>query len=137
MGGVRQQATLVSISDQHNLALLVMENTIGLESFSPVYATPNNGEPVVAIGKSFGSSKTWVSRGMITKQGSDIHISSEIDPVHSGGPLMTSDGSVVGMNLYESVAGVTFGSNMVIGAQTILDEFSYYIEPKVAIAFRH
>lgn len=84
------------------------------------------GTPVIAIGSSFGTLTNSVTTGVVSGLNRDITAGSSdyeslegltnliqtdaaINPGNSGGPLLTNDGSVIGINTALSAAGQNIG----------------------------
>lgn len=124
--GTQKTARLVSISRERDLALLKLDG----------YRTPSLrssgsggglGTPVYAIGTPLGLSVAMTS-GVITGRKGDFLITdAEILPGNSGGPLITNDGSVIGVNRARLVAkgqsAYTEGFGMAIPISIAIQEF--------------
>lgn len=105
------QANLVKLSPEFDLALLQLTG---------IYKTPflkntnhfTQGMDVYAIGSPLGF-KDYVSKGIIMGQErGNIVTDTQILPGNSGGPLITQDGEVVGINTAVYRAGETIGSEV-------------------------
>lgn len=105
------QAHLVKLSPDFDLALLQL---------SGIYKTPflknsnhfTQGIDVYAIGSPLGF-KDYVSKGVIMgEERGNIVTDTQILPGNSGGPLITSNGEVVGINTAVYRAGKTIGSEV-------------------------
>jgi len=124
--GTRLNARLVRESKQHDLALLKLDRYV--TPFLNVAANTKNrqGAQVYAIGSPLGM-KDFVTSGIITGVSSGkIVTDSQILPGNSGGPLVDTDGNVIGVNtlkLYStSVLGEGFGLSVPI--KIVLKEFA-------------
>jgi serine protease Do len=119
------QATLVEISEEHDLALLKLDG----------YRTPfipeadlqlvGQGSKVYAIGNPLGL-RDYVTSGIITSVKENIFITdTQILPGNSGGPLINEEGQLVGVNTAVLYAG-SLGSELfgaAISCETVMDEF--------------
>ena len=99
------------------------------------------GEVVIAVGSPFGLQQT-VTRGVISAKGREITISPETLPMvnliqtdaainqgNSGGPLVNSDGKVIGINtIILSPSGVSAGIGFAIPSDTVVNIADQIIE---------
>ncbi len=117
-------AILYRTSDRHDLALLKLNG----------YQTPyleiadissiRLGQQVFAIGAPL-QLKNSVTSGVISNfRGNYIQTSSEIYPGNSGGPLVTDDGRVVGVNTMKLITEKFEGIGFAIHINQVLTEFS-------------
>lgn len=124
------KAHLVAVSKKYDLALLQLKG----------YTTPHlevanldsipQGLKVYAIGNPLGL-KDYVTSGIITRvQKKYIITDTQILPGNSGGPLVTKEGRILGVNtLKMSKEGVNSeGFGMAIPIQTAFDEFKSHIK---------
>ncbi len=96
--GKKLKARLIRISKKWDLALLKLDNynTPFLPLASQRY--PRQGTKVFAIGSPLGISDS-LTAGIITKSSRDhLFTDTQILPGNSGGPLINSDGKVLGVN---------------------------------------
>lgn len=124
--GEDKSAILYRVSDQHDLALLKLNG----------YQTPylevaerdsiTLGQPVYAIGSPL-QLKNSVTSGVISNfRGEYIQTNSEIYPGNSGGPLVTEDGEVVGVNSMKLITEKFEGLGFAINISEVLAEFPDY-----------
>ncbi len=96
--GKKLKARLVKISKNQDLALLKLDNysTPFLKLSSKKY--PRQGTKVFAIGSPLGITDS-LTTGIITKSSKDhLFTDTQILPGNSGGPLIDTDGKVLGVN---------------------------------------
>lgn len=105
------QAHLVKLSPDYDLALLKLDG--GYKT--PFIKSRNDfiqGMDVYAIGSPLGF-KDYVSKGIIMgKEKGNIVTDTQILPGNSGGPLVTPEGEVIGINTAVYRAGETVGSEV-------------------------
>ena len=122
--GEELSAILYRTSDRHDLALLKLNG----------YQTPyleiadsssiRLGQQVFAIGAPL-QLKNSVTSGVISNfRGDHIQTSAEIYPGNSGGPLITDDGRVVGVNTMKLITEKFEGIGFAIHIDRVLAEFS-------------
>lgn len=126
--GTELSATLVAVSREHDLALLKLDQyrTPRLQPAAP--AEVGQGEPVYAIGSPLGQPDS-ISTGVISGYGSSfIRTDAKIVPGNSGGPLVLTDGRVVGINTLKQMIrapeGQFEGLGLAITIDTALREFA-------------
>lgn len=126
------RVTLVRLSENHDLALLKLDG----------YVTPTlsidgdkraaQGEPVFAMGSPLGMSD-YVTSGIVTRVSGDAIVTdAKILPGNSGGPLVTPEGLVLGVNTQKfSPSGniMADGFGIAIPVGVVRDEFSSIIGP--------
>ena len=129
--GKSAKARLVRISKDHDLALLKLDK--GITPFLALTSAraPRQGTEVFAIGSPLGVSDA-LTTGIITKSARDfLFTDTRILPGNSGGPLIDSAGSVLGVNTAilsgEAVPG---GLGIAIYAQHIRSEFARELKGK-------
>lgn len=124
--GTQKTARLVSISRERDLALLKLDGhrTPSLRSSG---SGGGLGTPVYAIGTPLGLSVAMTSGVITGRKGDFIITDAEILPGNSGGPLITNDGSVIGVNRARLVAkgqsAYTEGFGMAIPIGIAIQEF--------------
>lgn len=122
-------AQLVSVSDEHDLALLKLDH------YKTPYIRPGkidslrHGMKVFAIGSPLGM-KDVITSGVIAgiKEGNVI-TDATILPGSSGGPLLTADGEVIGINslrVSQVIGGEGFG--VAISIESALSDFKQQID---------
>lgn len=131
--GSQHDATVVALSDDHDLALVKIDAT----GLSPAVignsATLQVGQTAIAIGSPLGTFTETVTRGIISGTGRTITIADEstgrpvtmtgllqtdaaINPGNSGGPLLDASGAVVGINTAVSAEAEGLGFAIPISA---------------------
>jgi len=123
--GKKLTAKLVRISKDYDLALLKLNNYS--TPFLPLsnIKRPRQGARVFAIGSPFGISDALTS-GIITKASKDhLFTDTQILPGNSGGPLIDTEGNVLGVNTAVLAKSRNAdGLGMVIYAARIRSEFA-------------
>ena len=123
--GKKLKAKLVKVSKNHDLALLKLDNytTPFLALSNQQY--PKQGTRVFAIGSPFGISDA-LTAGIVTKSSQKVlYTDTQILPGNSGGPLIDSDGKVLGVNTAVlSAAENADGLGVAIYAMHIRSEFA-------------
>jgi hypothetical protein len=97
--GSRVQARLIAVSTEHDLALLKVDGlrTPYLRLDRPVFL--GEGQRLFAIGSPQGM-QAAITSGLLTRIDPDaLHIDAPIPPSVGGGPLITEDGALAGINL--------------------------------------
>jgi len=121
---------LIATSREHDLALLKLDGyrTPFLKPADPRGIPP--GEPVYAIGNP-AMLRNSVSKGIIAGiEGGFIKTDAKIYPGNSGGPLITGDGEVIGINTFKELTRRFEGLGFAIPIQTALDEFKSELAKK-------
>jgi serine protease Do len=122
------QADIVIISENKDLALLKLKG----------YKTPfipggnahglHHGQPLYAIGSPLGGMDHTVTSGIFSGRSSDlIQTSAQISPGNSGGPLITENGQVIGVNTLKVVSFGVEGVGFAIPISDVMTEFGAYI----------
>jgi S1-C subfamily serine protease len=122
------EANLVSVSNDHDLALLKIDRCRSpyLQSGAPNQFI--QGMRVFAIGSPLGDVDS-VSSGVLSGYDHDyIRTDARISPGNSGGPLITADGKVIGINTMKRIAGKFEGLGFAIPVTKALQEFSKYLK---------
>jgi serine protease Do len=135
--GRQVDATVVALSDDHDLALI----RIAATGLSPAVIgnsdTLEVGETAIAIGSPLGTFTETVTRGIISGTGRTITVAdgstgrpvtmtdllqtdAAINPGNSGGPLLDASGAVVGINTAVSAEAEGLGFAIPISAATPL-----------------
>ena len=117
-GGKTMEAEVVAIDEAHDLALLELSEPTDATPLQPRFNV-SVGSPILAIGNPYGDLARFsnelegllnfsVSQGIVSAK-SDAYIQTDavLSPGNSGGPMLTSDGKVVGVadRLLESRIG--------------------------------
>lgn len=121
-------AYLVSVSKKHDLALLKLNGYVTpfLEPEEPLHLAP--GEPVYAIGNPV-TLRNSVAKGIISGFQQDfIKTDAKIYPGNSGGPLISKDGKVIGINTFKKLTRSFEGLGFAISISTALEEFREFLK---------
>jgi len=117
------QAKKVATSDQYDLALLK------LEGYKIPYIKPPSaflievGDTVYSIGSPIGMGILATSGVVSAISGVEIQSSAQINPGCSGGPLITKDGKVIGVNTQKVVGTAYEGLGFAIPINIAIQEF--------------
>lgn len=117
-GGRTTEAEVVAVDDDHDLAILELEEPAEAPPLQPRWNV-EVGAPIVAIGNPYGDLARFsrelegllnfsVSQGIVSaKSDSYIQTDAVLSPGNSGGPMLTCDGQVIGVadRLLESRIG--------------------------------
>jgi S1-C subfamily serine protease len=121
-------ARLVKVSSKYDLALL------RLKGYSTPYLEPrdistvNQGDTVFAIGNPVGLHNSVSSGVYSAKREHHIQTSAEISPGNSGGPLITPDGKVIGINTKKLVGKGFEGVGFALDIDLVFAEFGSFLE---------
>ncbi len=122
------EANLVSVSNDHDLALLRIDRCRSPYLQSGASNQLIQGMRVFAIGSPLGDIDS-VSSGVLSGYDHDyIRTDARIFPGNSGGPLITVDGKVIGINTMKRIAGKYEGIGFAIPVTKALQEFSKYLK---------
>lgn len=122
------EANLVSISNDHDLALLRIDRCRSPYIQSGASDQLIQGMRVFAIGSPLGVVDS-VSSGVLSGYDSDyIRTDARIYPGNSGGPLITADGKVIGINTMKRITGKFEGVGFAIPVARALQEFNRYLK---------
>ena len=118
---------LVATSEQHDLALLK------LDGYKTPYIEPMNsnllsqGESVYAVGNPM-ELRNSVAAGVLSgHEYGFVKTDARIYPGNSGGPLITGDGKVIGINTFKIITKNFEGLGFAIPIYTALEEFDGYL----------
>jgi putative serine protease PepD len=131
--GSRWEASLVGSSPRSDLAVIKIEAPP--EQLEPLEIgsskTLRVGQKVLAVGNPFGLGQT-LTTGTVSSVGRDVRISDDVvirnviqadvavNPGNSGGPLINSDGKVIGINTaIFSPTGTSVGISFAIPSDTV------------------
>lgn len=122
--GTELRASLLAVSRNHDLALLKVDQhvTPALRPATP--ADVGHGVPVYAIGNPVGL-RDSISAGVVSGiEPPFVRTDAKIYPGNSGGPLVLSDGRVVGVNTMKRITHKFEGIGYAIDMNTALQEFA-------------
>ena len=128
--GTVKQAALYRISDRLDLALLK------LNGYTTPFLQPRTGPPlpvgtpIYAIGSPLGLKGSVTSGVVSNNRGDYIQTNAEIYPGNSGGPLVTAEGEVIGVNTMKKITDKFEGLDFAIPVQKVLDEFQDFFEDR-------
>jgi serine protease Do len=123
--GRHQYAHLVALSADHDLALLKLDG-YRTPCLRPAYR-PAQGDPVYAIG-SPAKLRNSVTSGVFSGfQEGFVQTNAQIYPGNSGGPLVTSEGHVLGVNTFKTLTHKFEGLGFAIPIETALAAFSSHL----------
>lgn len=135
----QREASLVGLSDEHDLALLKLEGHATPFLTAAALQSVGQGSKVYAIGNPLGL-RDYVTSGIITSIKEDYYVTdTQILPGNSGGPLIDEQGQFLGVNT-AVLRGAVLGSEMfgaAISSRIVLEEFSSFlnvVDKKAAIA---
>lgn len=116
-------AYVVEISEAHDLALLKVDG------YATPFLKPGNpfdsaqGDPVYAIGNPV-KLRNSVTSGVVSGfQGPFVKTNAQIYPGNSGGPLVTAQGAVIGINTFKKLTHKFEGLGFAISITVALDAF--------------
>ena len=123
--GNKYKARLVKVSKNYDLALLKLDKYKTPFLSLAKQHRPRQGARVFAIGSPLGITDS-LTTGIVTKSGRDqIFTDAQILPGNSGGPLVNSDGIVLGVNTAViSESRNTDGLGLALYSRFIKDEFA-------------
>lgn len=124
---------LVKLSQDHDLALLKLEGyTTPMLSIDGARRS-SQGDPVYAMGSPLGMSD-YVTSGIITRVSREALVTdAKILPGNSGGPLVTPQGEVVGVNTQKLTPGrdvMADGFGIAIPIAVVTEEFPNILPPR-------
>ncbi len=116
-------AHLVSVSKEHDLALLKLDGykTPCLVPADNTY--PAQGDPVFAIGNPVKLRNSVTSGVVSGYEGTFVKTNAQIYPGNSGGPLVAANGQVLGVNTFKHLTRKFEGLGFAISIQVVMDEF--------------
>ena len=125
--GRRESAVFYRVSETYDLALLK------LDGYKTPYLRPQDettltlGRDVYAIGSPLKLNNTVTSGVISSSRGEYIQTNAEIYPGNSGGPLVTEDGRVVGVNTKKKITEKFEGLGFAIKFSRVQAEFGEYL----------
>jgi S1-C subfamily serine protease len=122
------EANLVSVSNDQDLALLKIDGCKSPYLQSGAQKQIIQGMAVFAIGSPLGLGDS-VCSGVISGYDHDyIRTDAKIYPGNSGGPLITADGKVIGINTLKLITQKFEGMGFAIPVKKAFQEFNKYLE---------
>lgn len=124
--GSKKSAVFYRTSDTIDLALLK------LDGYKTPYLIPGNagsvslGQSVYAIGSPLKLNNSVTSGVISNSRGDYIQTNAEIYPGNSGGPLVTDDGRVIGVNTMKRITEKFEGLGFAIKFSRVQEEFRNY-----------
>lgn len=119
--GTELSASLVDVSQEHDLALLKLDQHKTPHLKPAAVSEIGQGEPVYAIGSPLGL-RDSISTGVVSGVGSSfVRTDAKIVPGNSGGPLILADGRVIGINTLRQVIQVPEGQFEGLGLAITID----------------
>lgn len=122
--GTELNASLFAVSQKHDLAMLKVDQyqTPALEPAASYEIA--HGTPVYAIGSPVGL-RDSISTGVVSGfESSFVRTDAKIYPGNSGGPLVLTNGHVVGVNTKKAITEKFEGIGYAIDIATVLREFA-------------
>lgn len=118
---------LIAVSPAHDLALLKLDGfrTPVLEP-GEIHALVQ-GEPVYAIGSPVGLQNSVTSGIFSGFQKGFLQTNAQIYPGNSGGPLVSANGRVLGINTFKKLTHKFEGLGFAIPISTVWEEFSEFL----------
>jgi serine protease Do len=122
------EANLVAVSNDHDLALLKIDRCKSPYIQSGAQKEIIQGMGVFAIGSPLGVGDS-VSSGVLSGYDNDyIRTDAKIYPGNSGGPLITADGKVIGINTLKLITRKFEGMGFAIPVRNAFQEFNKYLK---------
>ena len=122
------EANLVSVSNDYDLALLKIDGCKSPYIQSGAQKEITQGMGVFAIGSPLGVVDS-VSSGVLSGYDNDyIRTDAKIYPGNSGGPLITADGKVIGINTLKLITQKFEGMGFAIPVRSAFQEFNKYLK---------
>ncbi|WDP88433.1 MAG: trypsin-like peptidase domain-containing protein [Desulfobacter sp.] len=127
--GSTHDVYLVAVSKQYDLALLKLDRYTTPRLLPAHRGGARQGMPAFAIGSPIGL-KDSVSSGIVSgMERGYIQTNAQIYPGNSGGPLVTEEGRVMGINTMKELTRNFEGLGFAIPIGLALQEFSRFISP--------
>ncbi len=128
--GTELKAEEFAASEKYDLVLLKLEGYT-----TPFIKTGNvkrlaQGDTLYAIGNPMNLAHSVTSGVFSGVREHLIQTNAQISPGNSGGPLITADGEVIGVNTKKVVHQYAEGLGFAIPIDIVLEEFNNYIRPK-------
>lgn len=119
-------ARLIHISSGHDLALLKLDG-YRTPALTPGGAHLAQSDPVYAIGNPVKLQNSVTSGVFSGFENGFLQTNAQIYPGNSGGPLVSAQGRVLGINTFKTLTRKFEGLGFAIPIQTALREFSAYL----------
>ncbi len=119
---------LVALSADHDLALLKLDG-YHTPCLQPA-ARASQGDPVYAIGSPAKLQNSVTSGIFSGYQQGFVQTNAQIYPGNSGGPLVTTEGHVLGINTFKALTHKFEGLGFAIPIETALGAFSAHLPPQ-------
>lgn len=120
-------AYLVKVSSKYDLALLRLKGYATPYLMPRKIVTVSQGETVFAIGNPVGFRNSISSGVYSAKRNHLIQTSAEISPGNSGGPLVTADGKVIGINTKKMIGRGYEGIGFALDIDLVYSEFADFL----------
>jgi S1-C subfamily serine protease len=130
------RAYLVKRSQTDDLALLKVDGYRTPYLKPPDFGIPADGEPVYAIGNPVSLRNSVASGTVSGVEGGFIKTDAKIYPGNSGGPLVTSEGRVIGVATFKKITHKFEGLGFAIAIDKVLGEFAQWL-PSAATGSKH
>ncbi|MGD9007794.1 MAG: trypsin-like peptidase domain-containing protein [Desulfobacteraceae bacterium] len=123
----RHHARLIATSADHDLALLKLDGYQTPVLRPAAAQTLGQGDPVYAIGSPARLQNSVTSGVFSGFEGGFIQTNAQIYPGNSGGPLVTADGRVLGINTFKRLTRKFEGLGFAIPIKVAIDEFAAHL----------
>ncbi|MBR9980844.1 MAG: trypsin-like peptidase domain-containing protein [Desulfatitalea sp.] len=125
--GTTQYARLLAVSASHDLALLKLDGYQTPALRPAPYRRTAQGDPVYAIGNPANLQNSVTSGILSGVQQGFLQTNAQIYPGNSGGPLVTAEGQVLGINTFKALTHKFEGLGFAIPIETALEAFSDHL----------
>lgn len=125
--GTKMAALLYKISDSYDLALLKIKGAKTPYLLPAKKSDTALGDPVYAVGSPLNLTNSVTSGVLSSYRKDHIQTNAEIYPGNSGGPLITKDGRVIGVNTLKLVTEKFEGLGFAIHIDLVFQEFARFL----------